>query len=1141
MFASWLNRVFGKSIKPSRCQRRSARPVIRPTFRPHVEALEDRMLLSATLPVSVNPAGTAMGNTSSVNASNAGNNGQSVSANGQYEVFISNATNLVNGITIQPGTHIYLRNLISGKTTLVDVAIGGTKSGDAGANYASITADGRYVAFRSDANDLTNNGHGNSEVYVRDMATGQTYLVSLGTDGKPDNRGPSGGSYTPSIAEDGKGHLFIAYESMGTNMTPGDSSNNNDRILLASLNLSSSGAIQSSTLKTKLVSIDNSTTGNGGNGSSFNPVLSKNGSVLTFDSYATNLKIPGGYNDNAPNIENLYLYSLTDQTLKLVSGEPTTTTATTGNQASHLPSNGDEFDSAYQESVSANGQYAVFISSSDNLVPGITTLGDNAFLRNLSTGTTSLVSVSTTGTSEAGGVRDVVITPDGRYVAFVSDSPYLPKGNGRSQVFVRDMQQGQTYLVSLGADGNAANGGGAGGQISIAETSNGQLVIAYSSASTNLTAHDTNSTNNQVFITTLNLDSKGNIEYNTRSTKLASATSSSNGGNDEAADPILSKDGSTLAFESKATNLPGETPDHADGHDHIQVFTYSIATGKLTQVSPAAPSGDTTDSSWLSSISDNGKYLSYDYYDNKAGAGEVYAWNANSGKNTVIYATKGAVYPVLSATLISGDGSTIAFRAGNVYGHAVIYATHNWQSGAPTITQVSASPSSSVFSSEDPTISDNGQVIAYHLTPGSGPEQIYVYDKGVTTLASAASSGGFSNGRAEAPEVSADGSKVVFDSTASNMVAGITDFVANLGFSTHDNVFAYNVAGKTVSLVSAKAPGLFTAGLTFTDGNNNAASLSDNGQYLTFWSSANDLLGNLPDTSNVFAENLQTGVLTLIASGSQAIISGDGSTVAFQSSQHLTSNDVKGGAQIFTATNWQTAKPTFTLVSVDSAGTDAGNQSSENPSISDNGKVVAFDSIANNLVKSDPNAKWYTQIFVRNLATDTTILASSNSAGTDGGNNNSNSEILSADGSTVIYDSYATNLVSGVSVPNSPNVYAYRSNTSQPLLAGNPTNKTAFGSISGVPSATPAVSNVPFTLNDHEHPAIVINGVDSDFMQSLELTLSSALMPQQPQQPQSLQPPVSLEIPLPVSFDSLLAGIEAASLMRDLRKDDPQP
>ncbi|HTU17837.1 MAG TPA: immunoglobulin domain-containing protein [Gemmataceae bacterium] len=1131
MFPSWLSHVFDKTTKPSRVQRRAARPATRPMFRPRLEALEDRLLLSATLPVSVAISGTETGNTSSVNASSLGDNGQSVSANGQYEVFISSATNLVNGVTIQGGSHVYLRNLSTGTTTLVDVASNGTQSGDEGASDASITSDGRYVAFLSSANDLTGNGSGNNELYVRDMVTGQTYLVSLGTDGKPANSGPSGGSIVPSIAEDDNGHLLIAYESTGTNLTPGDSIKNTDQIFLASLNLDSSGAIQYSSLKTTLVSADNSGTGQGGSGASYNPVLSQDSSTLTFDSYAANLNIPGGYNDNDPDNLNLYLYSLANQTLQPLSVEPTTTTAATGNQSSDLPAPDTEFDYGYQESVSANGQYAVFTSSSDNLVPSVPTddLG-NVYLRNLNTGATSLVSIGSDGTTAGdSGSNAAVITPDGRYVAFDGSSNTLTSNssNGRNQVYVRDMETGQTYLVTLGIDGNPTPG--TQGQLSIAETSNGQLAIAYSSTATNLTPNDTNSSNSQVFVTTFKLDANGDIEYNTLSTTLVSADSSGNGGNGDSGDAILSKDGSTLAFVSEAANLPGETPDNANA----QVFTYNLATGQLTQVSPAAPSGDTTDSSWLSSISDNGQYLTYDYQNNTTGTGEVLAWNAATGTNTTIYATKGAVYPVLGATLISGDGSTIAFRAGNAGGDAVIYSASNWQSGSPTITQISPAPGSSnnVYSSQETSISDNGQVIAYQLTPYSNSNsQVYVYDNGTTTEASQASSGGDSNGVSSAPEISADGSTVVFDSNAGNLVSGITDFVANLGFSTHDNVFAYNVAGNTVSLVSAKAPGVFTAGITFAGNTNNAASLSDNGQFLTFWSSANDLLSSLPDTSNVFAENVQTGVLTLIAQGSQSVISGNGSTVAFQSNQLLTSNDVKGGDQIFTAAGWQSGIPAFTLVSVDSAGTDAGNQTSENPSISDNGQVVAFDSTATNLTGNDADANGYTQIFVSNLGTNTTTLASPNSAGTDGGDNNSDSAVVSADGSTVIFDSNATNLISGVSVatdssgdPIVPNVYAYLSNTSAPVITGQPSNQTViegntatftvaasgspapvvqwqvstdggktFSDISGATSTTLTLSNVQASQNGYEYQAVFTNLYGTAATSAATLTVNAA-------------------------------------------------
>ena len=1201
MFPPWLSRVFGKLTQPSRRQRRAARRALRPTFRPRLEILEDRMLPSATLPISVDPTGTTMGNASSSTAPNQVNTNEAISANGQYEVFVSGATDLVNGVTIPPfsGFHVYLRNLSAGTTTLVDVATNGTEASNDGANNAALSPDGRYVAFVSGSNDLTNNDANvpAAQVYVRDMQTGQTYLVSLGIDGKPQNGGPYE-SPTPSIAEDSNGHLLIAYQSKATNLTSGDSNSKQYQIFLAKLNLDSSGNIQYGSLSTTLVSADKNGngagTGIGQGGDSFDPMLSKDGSTLAFRSYATNLNVPGGYNDNSPGVANLYLYSVANQTLKLLSAEPTTGTNATGNAPSYLAYSSfssDLFDSVNQQATSANGQYVVFTSSADNLVPGLPTYGfnNNVYRRDLVNGTTSLVSISSDGTSgvtPSDGANDPVITPDGRYVAFLSNARNLTSKNGGMQVYVRDMQQGQTYLVSLGTDGNAANNGVLGGRLpGIAETSASQLVISYYSSSTNLTANDTNSSKIQVFVTTFNLDVNGNIEYNTLATKLASADSSGNGGDGDSEDAILSRDGSTLAFESFADNLTGETPDNADGSQHTQVFTYNVTSGKLTQVSPTPPSGDIANSSKLSSISDNGQYLVYVYsftpVNQNSWVNEVLAWDANAGTNTQIATSNGAAFGNFTQPVISGDGSTIAFRGGNALGQAVIYAARNWQSGG-TATQISPSPhsptpgdsSTTVFSAEEPSISDNGQIIAYQINPYEPkPAQLYVYNfnDGTTTEISAAVGGGNSNGAALTPEVSADGSTVVFNSSASDLVSGVANFTADK--ANPQNVFAYNVASKTVSLASAKAPGVFTV-----DADILSPTISDNGRYIAYYTSANDLLGGLPNApTSVIAEDVQQGVPTVITTDSFAqisspVISGDGSTVAFNDNAQLTSIKTNGG-QIYSATNWQSGSPTITLVSVgidNNPNNGGANGSVGNASISDNGQVVAFESHATNLTNNSADASTYRQIFVRNLKTSTTTLASANSAGTNGGNNGADTPVVSSDGSMVIYNSFATDLVSGVNVatdsngnPIVPNVYAYLSNPSAPVIIGNPSNQTVtagqtttftatasgspvptiqwqvstdggatFTNLTGATSTTLTLSNVTAAMNGDEYRAVFSNTFGTATTTAATLTVAQSPPPPAPPPsppPVPPAPPVIQPPPLLAFFNSLFGATETVN------------
>ena len=169
-------------------------------------------------------------------------------------------------------------------------------------------------------------------------------------------------------------------------------------------------------------------------------------------------------------------------------------------------------NAGHTQTISSNGQYAVFMSASDNLVPGLLTLNmTNVYRRDLVNGVTSLVSVNTTNTQgvDGGGFATyAVISADGRYVAFSSDSSNLVNGVSAG-VFVRDMQQGQTYIVSLGIDNLAAYGSNP----SIGESA-GKLVIAYNSNATNLTAGDTVSNHPQVFVTSFQLDGSGNIQAN---------------------------------------------------------------------------------------------------------------------------------------------------------------------------------------------------------------------------------------------------------------------------------------------------------------------------------------------------------------------------------------------------------------------------------------------------------------------------------------------------------------------------------------------------------------------------------------------------------------------------------------------------
>ena len=110
----------------------------------------------------------------------------SISASGRYVAFFSLASNLVSGDTNGTGD-VFVHDRKTGQTTLVSVASDGTQA-NGGSVHASISANGRYVAFQSEASNLVSGDTNNTiDVFVHDRVTGQTTLVSVHSNGTQGN------------------------------------------------------------------------------------------------------------------------------------------------------------------------------------------------------------------------------------------------------------------------------------------------------------------------------------------------------------------------------------------------------------------------------------------------------------------------------------------------------------------------------------------------------------------------------------------------------------------------------------------------------------------------------------------------------------------------------------------------------------------------------------------------------------------------------------------------------------------------------------------------------------------------------------------------------------------------------------------
>ncbi len=201
----------------------------------------------------------------------------------------------------------------------------------------------------------------------------------------------------------------------------------------------------------------------GGNGDSLDAVVSPNGRYVVFASAAGDL-VP---NDDRQFNSDVFLYDRMSNTITLVSHN----LSGTGGGSSH---------SVFGQ-VSTDGRYVVFQSQANDLVANDTNWFTQIFVRDLTIGTTRLVSVALDGGPGNGAASDAVMTPDGRYVAFVSAASNLVAAdtNGIPDIFVRDLMTGTTRLVSVGA---ASYGSTTASMATPAITPDGRYVAFFSSA-----------------------------------------------------------------------------------------------------------------------------------------------------------------------------------------------------------------------------------------------------------------------------------------------------------------------------------------------------------------------------------------------------------------------------------------------------------------------------------------------------------------------------------------------------------------------------------------------------------------------------------------------------------------------------------
>jgi Tol biopolymer transport system component len=382
-----------------------------------------------------------------------------LSADGGVVAFESFSDNLVAGDT-NGVDDVFARDLQRRKTTRVSVASNGSEGNDLSGS-ASVSADGRFVAFVSAASNLVpGDSNGVFDAFVRDLKGRTTTRVSLASDGTEGNA-DSNFVGAPQLSADGR---FVAFESFASNLAPGDTNGTLDVFVK-----------DRATGQTSRVSL--ASDGTQANDVSYYPSISADGRFVAFLSSASNL-VAGDTNTCGSVIPG----SCADIFMR---DRQTGTT----NRLS-VASDGTQSDGASESpAISADGRFVSFESFATNLVAGDTNGAFDIFVHNLQTGATTRVSVASDGAQGNSDSRPSSISGDGRFVAFVSYASNLVPGdsNNDADVFIHDQQTGTTTRSSVASDGIQANSGSARPSIS----TDGRFV-AFDSVASNLVPADTN-------------------------------------------------------------------------------------------------------------------------------------------------------------------------------------------------------------------------------------------------------------------------------------------------------------------------------------------------------------------------------------------------------------------------------------------------------------------------------------------------------------------------------------------------------------------------------------------------------------------------------------------------------------------------
>jgi hypothetical protein len=806
---------------------------------------------------------------------------------------------------------VFAGNILAQTTVRVSINSSGYEGG---VEEYTLSADGKYLVFSSRAKGFLPQDTNNSiDVFLRNVATGATEIISVNTEGEQGNSG----SYSPDLSADGR---FVAFVSGATNLVGGDANESTDIFVR-----------DRSTGLTERVSVNSS----GGGGSAWHPALSADGRFVVFESEASSL-VSGdtnGYTD-------IFLHDRQTGVKERVS------VSTAGTQANNWSS---------YPAVSDDGRYVAFLSLATNLVTNDYNWEQDVFVHDRVTGTTELVSVNSLGQQANRISYAPTISSDGRFVVFYSYASNLVPGDNNDQydTFIHDRVLHTTERLSVSSTGMEASGENPSffAFTPPAITPDNRFVLFFHGAD-NLVAGDTNG-HYDVFL-------HDRVLHTTERVSVSSTGAQANG---ESLAPCLSADARQVAFTSSAANL-----SEGDNNGIVDIFVRDRVTGITMRSDVSYPGLGVNHFSREPSISGNGRFIAFQSH-----ASDLVPEDTNRRPDIFVF-----------------DRVTGETKRANV----------------------SATGQQANSDSSSPSLSTDGRFVAFSSSATNlvgmnvnGRRHIFVHDRetGLNELVSVSTSGQEGNGASDAGVLSADGRFVAFSSSASNLVSGDTN--------RQEDIFVHDRQTHSTERVNVSTSGQ-QGQVSVGD-----FSLSADGRFVAFQSYDPGLVeGDTNERADIFVRDRMTGVTERVsinamgAQGNQSsyepFISGDGRFVTFGS--HAT-NLAAGfsfiaGRHIYVRDR---LLGTTELVSISFTGT-VPSGFNYHPTLSANGRYVAFYSGISNLVPQDTNRQ--NDVFVHDRVTHTTRRISVSTSG-EQGNDRSEAPAISADGRFVTFSSLAYNLI----------------------------------------------------------------------------------------------------------------------------------